>query len=608
MTDPAAPQTEHYAAAAGVPTFAPSIPTSDDPVETDEVGVRRPHLRLVWMCRIIAVFLGVVQAWAFRFEANPDGVSYLDVADAYREGRWGDAPNGYWSPLYSWLLAGAAAVVRLPPSFDFVVVHVVNVVAFLAALIAFEYFLRGTVQLIGESSESAEDSQRDWWILGYSLFVWAMLALIGLGVTTPDLLLAAAAFTSAGLLVRIRLTGARRKDAAALGVVAGLGYLCKAAFLPLALVFLVVAGVLWWRSGRAVPLLMLAILCLAIVALPYAVALSRAKGRITFGESGRVAYAWIVNGVPGQVHWQGGPPGAGTPVHPTRQISITPDAYEFASPLVGTYPPWYDPSYWYDGVAVRAAPVTQARIAYGYLPLLFELHLPLLVVMVAIVLALRIGLRSLKREVGRGWWLIVPGVGAMAMYAGLFLETRYIAAFVVMVWFGCLLILDGFVPSNWRRGLFAAAAAVLLLRTLPSLTPKLSALLPGARNTHWEDARFVLNAGLERGDTVAVVGDGFFAYWARLARARIVAEVPSRSATDFWHAAPTQQSELLESFRRAGAKAVVARVFPLQREALVGWQVSPDRRLAVRLLPAQAAQEGPLTPTGRTQSVPPTPP
>lgn len=34
-----------------------------------------------------------------------DGASYISIANYYAKGNWDDAINGYWSPLYSWLIA-----------------------------------------------------------------------------------------------------------------------------------------------------------------------------------------------------------------------------------------------------------------------------------------------------------------------------------------------------------------------------------------------------------------------------------------------------------------------------------------------------------------------
>jgi len=41
----------------------------------------------------------------FRYQLNPDGVSYLSVANKYFLHDWKNAINGYWGPLYSWFLA-----------------------------------------------------------------------------------------------------------------------------------------------------------------------------------------------------------------------------------------------------------------------------------------------------------------------------------------------------------------------------------------------------------------------------------------------------------------------------------------------------------------------
>jgi hypothetical protein len=579
------PEAERYGAGVDAGDGALHRRAKDAMADASESETAWSPRKLAWTCRIVALFLGLLQAWAFRYEANPDGVSYLDVADAYREGRWGDAPNGYWGPLYSWLLATGAAVFRLPASADFVLAHIVNFAAFVAALVAFEYFLRGIHATPDAPPHVQRERQRDWRILGYALFLWATLGLISLGRITPDTLLAAAAFMVAGLLVRIRQGPARWRHAGLLGVVAGAGYLTKLAFLPVMIVFLAVAVAFWRRHKRAIPMVLFATACFAVVAAPYAVALSRAKGRFTLGETGRIAYAWMVNGVRSEVHWQGGPPSAGVPAHPTRQISVAPEAYEFATPLRGTYPPWYDPSYWYDGVKPHLAPLAQARIALGYLPLILELHAPLLLLVVAIVAALRVGAQSLRNELSRGWWLIVPGMAGLGMYASVLLDTRYVAPFVVMVWVGVLLVVEPFAPTNWRRGLWVGAATVLILAMLPSLTPRLRALLPGGPDLHAEHAAFVLQSGVRAGDDLALIGDGSYAYWARLARVKLVAEIPARSAPDHWRGGTERQQALLEAFRRAGAVAVVAVNAPRGLESL-GWHLSPDGKLAVLRLPA----------------------
>jgi len=72
-------------------------------------------------------------------------------------------------------------------------------------------------------------------------------------------------------------------------------------------------------------------------------------------------------------NWQGGPSDNGAPIHATRQISSNPAIFEFATPIGGTYPPWYDPIYWSQGAKIAFRPGDFARALlrqiqlYGYL-------------------------------------------------------------------------------------------------------------------------------------------------------------------------------------------------------------------------------------------------
>lgn len=40
----------------------------------------------------------------FQYNVGGDGASYISIAHYYATGNWNDAINGYWSPLYSWLI------------------------------------------------------------------------------------------------------------------------------------------------------------------------------------------------------------------------------------------------------------------------------------------------------------------------------------------------------------------------------------------------------------------------------------------------------------------------------------------------------------------------
>ena len=53
--------------------------------------------------------LGALLLPGYRYQLNPDGVSYIAIAHHYADGYWSEAVNGYWGPLYSWLLTPLVA-------------------------------------------------------------------------------------------------------------------------------------------------------------------------------------------------------------------------------------------------------------------------------------------------------------------------------------------------------------------------------------------------------------------------------------------------------------------------------------------------------------------
>src|SRR6266516_3640234 len=99
------------------------------------------YLRLRILCWCVALILGAAEAWATRFSRNPDGISYLDIGDAYWRGDWHNAINAYWSPLYSLILGLFIKVLRPTPHWEYSLEHLVNFLIYVAALASFEFLL-----------------------------------------------------------------------------------------------------------------------------------------------------------------------------------------------------------------------------------------------------------------------------------------------------------------------------------------------------------------------------------------------------------------------------------------------------------------------------------
>ena len=111
-------------------------------------------------------------------------------------------------------------------------------------------------------------------------------------------------------------------------------------------------------------------------------------------------------------------------------------------------------------------------------------------------------------------------------------------------------------------------AVVLLMHILPTIISTAQMVhsiaremvVPGASRSaemHLRVADGLKEMGVASGDRVAVIGPGIRAYWAWLARVRIVAEVPIWAVRDFWAADAQVRRTILDRFAEAGAKVVV---------------------------------------------------
>ena len=81
--------------------------------------------------------------------------------------------------------------------------------------------------------------------------------------------------------------------------------------------------------------------------------------------------------------------------------------------------------------------------------------------------------------------------------------------------------------------------------------------------------------GIRPGDKIAFIGDTFRAYWARLARVRIIAEITRKDAPTYWAADEALKARVMEAFAAAGAKAVVTDSLP---PAVLDGRLAKDQR------------------------------
>jgi hypothetical protein len=560
-----------------------------------------------------AVVLGAVDAWATQFTMNPDGVSYLDMGDAYVRGDWHMAINGNWSPFYSWLLGLALKVLKPSAYWQYPVAHAVNFLVYVAAMGCFEFFLCAFIKEQRESREGlGEDGEATlpdwaWWALGYSLFISTSLVLITIRVVTPDMCVAGFVYLASGLLLRIRSGSVGWRTFVLLGVVLGLGYLAKAVMFPLAIFFVAVEAASFGKLRKAVAPVMMSALAFLAVASPFIVALSRIKGRLTFGDSGSLAYAAFVDGVDIMFPGDGGrmvhkgfmvvedvdspSPISGQLKHPVKKIFDLPATYEFGNQVGGTYPFWYDLSYWQEGikpyfdVSGQLRVVTRSLILYCWLFLLLQLNFTL---GLSVLFLSSPRIRSCIKRAARAWHLAVPALAAMGVYLIAHTEFRFVAPFVSLLW---LAAFSGLLLRAWQRSsrlisgvVVGVAASTVIFAALTTPHNAGTVRYPGP--VYCQAAKALGERGIRPGDKVAVVsnepwGEGG-AYVARLARIQIVAQV--NRPNGFWAASSSTQAEVTQAFRKAGAKAVLALEVPRQSASQTCWQRLGSTPFYVHLL------------------------
>lgn len=528
--------------------------------------------RLQIGCWLGLIAIAVVRAWFTRYELTPDSMSYLDIARAVAEGHPHAALNAYWSPGYPVLISPFLRLFRPNAYWEFPLVHAVNLLIFVGTLASFQLFWREASQWHRNYAEgqAAEISEDAFWALGYAVFGIAILNIITVGVVGPDLMTSAFVFLAGWSALLFRRTPGFGR-ALLLGIVLALGYYAKAPFFPMAAIFVVCAFWQWPLRPRLFLLAGTAAVTFLLVCGPLVIALSRANNRLTFGDSARMSQAFYVNGVQYYRHWQGGPPGSGTPIHPTRMLNEFPRIYEFAAKDMGTYPPWYVPTYWYAGILPHPDLRRQAALFIRNLALEFQIIMEsgTALVLIVILLALLTGFR--KRWIqglSQLWFVWVSGAVALLMFALIHVERRFLGGWLVMLFAGAVCACR--LPSDvgTRRAvrcigaamLIAAAAAVLLQASREAIGIDHAY---GRSSQEASIAAGLLRNGLSPGDPIALIDDGTGAYWAHLARLHVIAEIPAGngghlSALDFWESGPEVQQRALGILERTGAKAVIA--------------------------------------------------
>jgi hypothetical protein len=398
---------------------------------------------LAWL---LVAAIALFQAYAQRYVIGPDGVAYLDLSDAVVAGHWSGLVNLYWSPVYPLLVGIARIVTRASPAGEVPAMHAVNAAAFLATFAAYEYFLAPVLDMTVETRYAVLGGR---WgrAIAYGLFICVAFTLTPMELTTPDLLAAAATFVALGALLRLRRSPSDAAAAVALGASLGLGALAKSFMIPWAFVCFVVLAVALLKIGLK-PLVSAVVVWVIFVG-PWTVLLSRAAGRLTFGDTGRLTYAWFVNNRDAP-SLGGVPMGART----ARTEAILPHS-GVTGDAPGTDPMWFDPERWSGGLRPQFDPHDQVVSLVASGRYYVENFAPFLLLILLIAVAPAESRREAWR---RGWIVLVPAAAGIFGYAMVLVTARYVMPFMLA---GTLMLLAT-LPAPRRLHPFALLIGVVI--------------------------------------------------------------------------------------------------------------------------------------------------
>ena len=568
-----------------------------NPLSTPSARSLPQWLQLLWPAYcLLAVLVTFGYALWDPYQIDGDAVAYMDIGDLLRSHQWAGVVNAYWHPMYPAMLSLGHILFHATRFTELHAYYMVNFGIFLFEMLAMVAFTDSVIRLrdqLGKTVPSPGDFLLDRYLLRYAGIALLLVATqreLSLGKVRPDALLQA--FLLLGLAALLtHLATSHLRYAGLMGVVLGFAYLTKSfAFLFTLLCILVLIGFRWfWMKHSPKKIAAAAVLaasCFAIVSGQYIAALSKQKHRFDFGDSGSLNYAWYVGGTE-KMHLQQNQTALFGSAevhlkHPEKQLLESPAIFSYKLLPYGTYPDWFDTSFWNDQIKTHMNLHGEVRIVSRNLVLILRylLNHPegwlLLVVLRLLGARPMLGLRAASNR----FWItpLLLGLSIFAIYGTVNIEERYVTVGYLVMLLTVLAALRSRSSLQFDSVRTATSGLVILLAVMAAgesarIVLDLRRHLSGARSPGgWYDAdtfeaAHALNAmGVGPGDSIACIGTRaclYDHYWARLAGVRILTEIylPEPPLYPAFAAIPNRV-QAIEVVRQQGGKVMVGYFSP----------------------------------------------
>jgi hypothetical protein len=543
---------------------------------TDHHSGAAPHSTPVISGKIKAAIWAVLlcawlaQALAARDFSTADAISYLDISYSCLAGNWHALVNGWWSPAFPFLLTIWLKIFNPSPFREAVILHLFSFASLVVALAIFEYFMRVFLvfrkSVVADDHDSGQPVPDDWlWIVGYSLFFWISTFLIPPSLEQPDILVFILYLLAVIVCMQVVLEPQKWSRYFLLGLVLGVGYLTKSVMFPLAFVFYL--AVCFHKDRlRIFPRLLLSLVIFAAVCSPFVLALSKSKGRFTFGDVGVMAYRHVM-GLDEQP----------LVADPRPRPSAAPHIADYSEIIqLGTFPPWSDPSHGYRATPFHFMLRRQLNRTHIVLRYYFDLFVVQLGPLFTGILGLfflgnraEFGKRLMRLPV---LWL--PALAGLAFYASMRVDGRFLAGFILVLYAACVASIR--LPNSMNAGkavrsIAFAVSFLLLGQIFVQVSHEAMHLFEQQPHPDWLVAAELQKMGVGKGDRVGYMGYALVDHaWAHLAGVHIVAEIPDEDVLSFWASDKEDRQDVISWLSATTARALITKNVP-ESAMSMGW-------------------------------------
>ena len=528
--------------------------------------------------RYIAIILCLFSTFANQYNLSIDGVTYIDIADGYLRHDWISAINGGYGPLYSWILAFGMFILNPTAFWESTYIYLVNFLIYLFTIFCFEVFLNKLINFIKRTSHFPE---KELIILSYSLFIFCSVKSIGFHLQTPDMLLSGLIYLTIALLLHFAQNTGTIISYILFGSILGLNYLAKEAMFPIAFVFLIISTFAFKNIKKKFIFLVTAFIGFTLISGPFIFALSKNRGVFAYCETAKLNYALNVNEMPPDCfnlsENRNNKPSL------IKKISSKPLIYEYGETFnMSTFPLVYDNTYWYPGIKPYFDLKKQLKTLYFNIKTYFDFYLyeqGELIFGLLLLFYLNERKKIIFKNLAQNWILIIPSIFVLVMYSLVSVELRYVGVFILLLWIGLFLSTYTQESKKLLSSIVLTILVITALRTIPVISSNFyhiykNLVLGKEANINWIIAENLRQKGIKEGDQIAMLWEGYSAYFARLSRVNVREDLWD-PLDDFWRADLEIKSKIVKTFSEIGLKAVVAENIPsyaLPHAIKAGWE------------------------------------